>query len=229
MDKGVGRKREIPMNMKRLFAFIVFVGAVAVVVSCNKTSGPNAGHGPNALFPLTAGDTWYYQDSVFSDSGLIVAYPDTMMVNTLRLDDNYGNRYTGVTNPNGWFNGSYILVDPGNTTVSEVDSPAFSPYTFFQTVGQDGPIGRGADYSNPGCPIYSIQYGYASPVTVAGYSCLKNAEVVSDCNNVIREEIISYLSPGIGVVRIEDYLSDSTHNNTLYEDYSQTLTNKVLH
>jgi hypothetical protein len=106
---------------------------------------------------------------------------------------------------------------------------AYSSYTFFQAVGQDGPIGTGADYSNPGCPIQSIQYGYATPVTIAGYSCLKNAEVVSDCNNVIREEVITYLSPGVGLVRIEDYAADSTQGNQLYEDYSQTLTNKVLH
>ncbi|WP_431214788.1 hypothetical protein ACQ86N_08545 [Puia sp. P3] len=120
-------------------------------------------------------------------------------------------------------------MDPSNSIVYEVDSPAYSPYTFFQAVGQDGPIGTGADYSNPGCPIQSIQYGYAAPVSVAGYSCLKNAEVVTDCNSVIREEIFSYLSPGVGVVRIEDYVSDTANGNKLYQDYSQTLTNKVLH
>jgi len=215
--------------MKRLFVFFLIVLSVIAFACSKKSSGPDAGHGPNALFPLVAGDTWYYQDSVFNDSALIVAYPDTMAVNSQRVQDNMGNRYVGLTNPNGWFNGSYILVDPANTTVTEADSPAFSPYTFFQAVGQDGPIGTGADYSNPGCPIQSIQYGYAMPVTIAGYSCLKNAEVVSDCNNVIREEVISYLSPGVGVVRIEDYAADSTHGNKLYEDYSQTLTNKVLH
>jgi hypothetical protein len=215
--------------MKRSFVFFLIVLSVMAFACSKHSSGPDAGHGPNALFPLTAGDTWYYQDSVFNDSALIVAYPDTMTVNSQRVQDNAGNRYVGLTNPNGWFNGSYILVDPGNTTVYEVDSPAYSSYTFFQAVGQDGPIGTGADYSNPGCPIQSIQYGYATPVTIAGYSCLKNAEVVSDCNNVIREEVITYLSPGVGLVRIEDYAADSTQGNRLYEDYSQTLTNKVLH
>ncbi len=217
--------------MKRLIIFFVIVVSAGAVVSCNKnSSGPNAGHGPNALFPLTAGDTWYYDDSTFNDSAALTGYtPDTMTVNGGRLTDNGGNVYVGVTNPRGWFAGSYILVDPGNTAVYEVDSPAYSPFLFFQTVGQDGVVGTGADYSNPGCPIHSIQYGYAAPVTVAKYSCLMNAEVITDCNNVIREEVISYISPGVGVVRIEDYLSDSANNNKLYEDYSQTLTNKVLH
>lgn len=215
--------------MKRFFVFFLIAGIV-VAVSCNKhSSGPDAGHGANALFPLTTGDVWYYQDSVFSDSAVTGVYPDTMTVNGRQFQDNYGNIYIGVTNLNGWFRGSFINVDPSNTIVSEVDSPAYSPYTFFQTVGQDGPIGTGTDYSNPACPVQSVQYGYASPVTVAGYSCLKNAEVTTDCNNVIKEEIISYISPGVGVVRIEDYLSDSTKGNQLYKDYSQTLTNKVLH
>jgi hypothetical protein len=213
--------------MKRSFA--VFSIAITVIaVSCSKhSSGPDAGHGPNALFPLTAGDTWYYQDSVFNDSALMVAYPDTMTINSNRVQGPNAD-FVGLTNPNGWFNGSYILVDPSNTTVYEVDSPAYSPYTFFQNTGQDGPIGTGYDNNN-GCPVQSVQYGYAASFTVAGYSCLKNAEVVTDCNNVIREEVISYLSPGVGVVRIEDYAPDSTKGNKLYEDYSQTLTNKVLH
>src|ERR1700754_5281504 len=216
--------------MKKFFVFFLIVAGVSAIVSCNKnSSGPNAGHGPNALFPLTAGDTWYYADSSFNDTMFSQLTHDTMTINSQRLTDNAGNVYTGITNPGGWFEGSYILVDPGNPAVDEVDSPAYSPYVLFQAVGQDGPVGTGADYSNPGCPIQSIQYGYANPITVAGYSCLKNAEVVTDCNNVIREEIFSYLSPGVGVVRIEDYVADSAKGNKLYEDYSQTLTNKVLH
>ena len=215
--------------MKKFIAFCLIVSGV-VIVSCNKnSSGPDQGHGSNSLFPLTAGDQWDYVDSSFSDTGLAEIDHDTMMVNSQRLQDNFGTTYVGITNPGGWFQGSYIQVDPSNSVVYEVDSPAYSPYTFFQAVGQDGPIGTGADYSNPGCPIQSIQYGYAAPVSVAGYSCLKNAEVVTDCNNVIREEIFSYLSPGVGVVRIEEYVSDTTNGNRLYQDYSQTLANKVIH
>ena len=215
--------------MKRFIVFFLIVASVSAIVSCHKnSSGPNAGHGPNALFPLTAGDTWYYQDSIFNDTMLTGVTPDTATVNSQRLTDNAGNVYVGITNPRGWFQGSYILVDPGNTTVYEVDSPAYNSYVFFQAVGQDGIIGTGFDANN-GCPLRSIQYGYATPVTVAGYPSLKNAEVITDCNNVIREQVISYLSPGVGVVRIEDYVSDSSSGNKLYEDYSQTLTNKVLH
>ncbi|MBS1606336.1 MAG: hypothetical protein JST42_26995 [Bacteroidetes bacterium] len=215
--------------MKKSVAFCLIAGCITIVSCSKRSSGPDEGHGASSLFPLTAGDMWCYQDSVFADTGLEEIDYDTMTVNSQRVQDNFGTTYVGITNPGGWFQGSYIQVDPSNTTVYEVDSPAYSPYTFFQAVPQDGPIGTGADYSNPGCPIQSIQYGYSTPVSVAGYSCLKNAEVVTDCNNVIREEIFSYLSPGVGVVRIEDFVADSTNGNKLYQEYSQTLTNKVLH
>jgi len=121
-------------------------------------------------------------------------------------------------------------VDPSNYTVYEMDVPYYQPYTLFQTVSQDGPIGQGADYSNPACPITSVQYGYAAPVAVYGYQAYKNVEVITNCNNTVLEEVVSYLSPGVGVVRIEDYLTDTVGGaNKFYEDYSQTLTGKTLH
>jgi hypothetical protein len=218
--------------MNRSFAFVLIVIVSVLSVACHKnSSGPSAGYGPNSLFPLTAGDTWYYQDSAFNDSALITTYKDTMVATkNAYTDPGTGTIFLGVSNPSGWFNGSYISVDPSNTAVYEVDSPAFSPYTFFQTVSQDGPVGTGSDYSNPACPVTSVQYGYAAALTVAGYQCYKNAEVITNCNSVILEEIITYLSPGVGVVRIEDYLTDTVGGaNKFYEDYSQTLTSKTLH
>jgi hypothetical protein len=108
--------------MKRYVVFFLIASTMIVIVSsCSKhSSGPDAGHGPNSLFPLTAGDTWYYQDSVFNDSALVVAYPDTMTVNSQRVQG-ANLDFVGLTNPYGWFSGSYILVDPSNTTVLEVD------------------------------------------------------------------------------------------------------------
>ena len=218
--------------MKKSSVFILIVIVSVLSVACHKNStGPSAGYGPNSLFPLTAGDTWYYTDSAFSDSGLIVAYTDTMVATkNAYTDPGTGTIFLGVNNPNGWFRGSYIAVDPSNSAVYEVDSPAYSPYTFFQTVVQDGAIGTGGDYTNPACPITSVQYGYANPLSVYGYQCYKNAEVITDCHQTVLEEVISYLSPGVGVVRMEDYLTDTTGGvNKFYEDYSQTLTGKTLH
>ena len=219
-------------DMKKSFTFLLIVFAAGLTISCNKhTSGPNAGHGPNSLFPLTNGNTWYFTDSAFSDSGLITFYSDTMVATKNSITDQNGTVYLELNNPYGWFNGSYIAVDPNNYAVYEVDSPAFQPYTFFATVNQDGQIADPyTDISNPACPITYSQYGYASPFNVFGYSAYKNAEVVTDCHGTVLEETNSYLSPGVGVVRIEDFLTDTTGGrNLFYEDYSQTLTAKNLH
>jgi hypothetical protein len=223
-----------PKSFDMRISVFILVAAVSVLsVACHKnTSGPSAGYGPHSLFPLTAGDTWYYQDSAFSDSGAAEAFLDTMVAtqSTFR-DQQTGTIFLGLKDGQyGWFNGSYIAVDPSNYAVYEVDSPQFQPYVLFQTVNQDGAIGTGGDNSNPACPISSVQYGYASPVTVYGYQCYKNSEVITDCHGTILEQVNSYLSPGVGPVRLEDYLTDTTGGkNVFYEDFSQTLVGKSLH
>jgi hypothetical protein len=217
----------------KFFAFFLIAFIALVSVSCHKnTSGPNPGYGPNSLFPLTSGDTWYFQDSAFLDSGGVDAFLDTMMATKASVQDpNSGTIFLGLQDgPRGWFNGSYIAVDPSNYAVYEVDTPAFQPYVFFQTVNQDGAVGTGGDYSNPACPLQSVQYGYAAPVQVYGYQCYKNAEIVTDCHNVVVEEVVSYLSPGVGPVRLEDYLTDTTGGkNIMYTNFSSTLVGKNLH
>ena len=219
--------------MNKSHALFLIVFGAALTVACNKhNSGPDAGYGPNSLFPLTNGDTWYYVDSAFNDSGLAVPpYADTMVATKNSVTDQTGTVYLELSDPYGWFNGSYIAVDPNNFAVYEVDSPAFQPYTFFATVNQDGQIANPyTDMTNPACPITYAQYGYANPVNMGNYSAYKNAEVVTDCHGVVLEETNSYLSPGVGVVRIEDFLTDTTGGkNLFYEDYSQTLTGKSLH
>jgi len=218
--------------MKKSHAYLLIVSCAALTIACNKhTSGPDAGYGPNSLFPLTNGDTWYYSDSAFNDSALIAAYADTMVATKNSITDNTGTVYLELSDPYGWFNGSYIAVDPSNFAVYEVDSPAYQPYTFFATVNQDGQISAPyTDGSNTACPITYAQYGYANPVNVYGFSAYKNSEMVTDCHGVVLEETNSYLSPGIGVVRIEDFLTDTTGGrNLFYEDFSQTLTAKSLH
>lgn len=214
--------------MKVLFTTVLLISSF-LVISCSKgTSGPNPGSGPNSLFPLTQGDTWYYMDSAFSDSALTAAYLDTMTVTKETYQDQNGTIYLGLNDPYGWFDGSFIAVDPSNDAIYEVDSPYYEPYTFFATPQQDGQeLGSNTDFTNPSCPLYITQYGYLTPVTIGSYQCLTNIEYVTDCNNNPQEEIISYVAPGTGVVRIAHYQPDSTAG-PLYEDYSQTLQSAVI-
>ena len=175
------------------------------------------------MFPLTQGSVWYYADSAFSDSVVTAAYLDTMTVTKVPYTDQSGTVYLELNDPYGWFDGSYISVDPSNDAIYEVDSPYFSPYTFFAVAQTDGAIiGTGTDFTNPACPLYTTQYGYVTPTIINGFSCLSNIEYTLDCNNNPQEEIISYVAQGTGVVRIVHYLPDSA-TGPLHEDYSQTL------
>ncbi len=210
-----------------LTSAVVF--ACFLVISCSKhSSGPNPGSGAQSLFPLIQGSTWYYADSAFSDSTVLAAYLDTMTVTKNTTQDQSGTVYVELNDPNGWFDGSYISVDPSNNAIYEVDSPYFSPYTFFAVAQSDGAIiGTGTDFTNPACPLYTTQYGYVTPTTINGFSCLSNIEYTLDCNNNPQEEIISYVAQGTGVVRIVHYLPDST-SGPLHEDYSQTLQSATI-
>jgi hypothetical protein len=219
-------------DMKRALAFALVAVVIVFAVACNKSSsGPSAGYGPSSLFPTTAGDTWYFVDSGWSsDSVAPQYYNDTMVATKNAYQDASGTVYLEMQNPYGWFDGSYIAVDPSNAAVYEVDSPYFQPYTMFALVNADGPIAAtSTDYTNPACPVYYNQYGYAAPITEYNYSCYKNSEVITNCNGTVLEETDYFLSEGVGVVRIADYLTDTAGGaNVFYEDYSQTLTGKVL-
>jgi hypothetical protein len=207
---------------------VLLTSAVAIacflVISCSKhSSGPSAGSGPNSIFPLVQGSTWYYADSAFSDSTVTAAYLDTVTVTKTPYQDQNGTIYLELNDPYGWFLGSYISVDPSNLAIYEVDSPYFSPYTFFAVPQQDGQIiGTGIDNTNPACPLTTTQFGYLTPVIVNGFSCLSNIEYTVDCNSNPQEEIDSYVAQGTGVVRIVHYLPDSA-TGPLHKDYSQTL------
>lgn len=214
--------------MKVLFTSAV-VFCCFIVISCSKHSTPPApGSGPSSLFPLVQGSTWYYLDSANNDTALttprVYAYLDTVTPTKVTIQDNQGTVYLEINDPNGWFVGSYIAVDPSNNAIYEADSPAYQPYTFFAVVTQDGQtIGTGQDNTNPACPLFTTQVGYVTTYTVGSFTnCLKNVEYTIDCNNNPQEQITSYVLPGTGVVRIEHWMPDST-TGPLFEDYSQTL------
>jgi hypothetical protein len=226
--------------MKVLLTSAIVLACI-VVLSCNKnSSGPNPGAGPNSLFPLTQGNTWYYQDSSFlPDSTSIIvsaAYPDTMTVTKNTYTDQYGTVYLEMNDYNGWFIGSYIAVDPSNDAIYEADSlGGMQAYTAFAVAQSDGQIiqQNGGQYNpnNIACPLTSTLYGFVTPVTIGPYNnCLTNILLTTDCNSVPLEQIDTYVQPGTGVVRIEDDEADSSSTGgvTLFKSYSQTLTSATI-
>ena len=203
---------------------ILLLPILALACSKMNPGGLTTTTGPS-LWPLKAGYSWIYQDSVFSDTALTSTYLDTATITTqTETDPSSGTVYYGISEYNGWFGtGGYVAVDPYNTTIDEWDSLNY-PYIFFQTGQYDGQfIGSGNDFSNPTCVKQSVQYGFATPTNINGYNCLKNIEYTVDCNNITTEVVVTYVCPGVGVVRMEDYMADSTRNYVPFMDYSQTL------
>jgi hypothetical protein len=227
------------MNLRKtvFLPSMLLLGAI-LTFSCHKITSPNnsnPGNSATALWPLGYGNVWYYNDSSFSDTSAVITTPTAHYLDTISVitqGENSGGLYFyGLNNPNGWFGtGSYIAVDPTNTSVYEWDSLSGEPYyTFFETASQDGTyLGSGTDYTtNPACPITSTQYGFASTTTIGAYTCQANIIYTVNCNNVTIETTAYYLAPGVGPVRIEDYALD-TATNQMYLDYSQTLTSYNL-
>src|ERR1700744_2281605 len=154
--------------MKVLLTSSIILACI-VVMSCNKnSSGPNAGAGPNSLFPLNQGNTWYYVDSSFNAdtaggqtfASLAV---DTMTVTKSTFTDNYGTTYLEL-NDTGWFNGSYIAVDPSNDAIYEADIVGgLQSYVAFAVPQSDGQIIQQStgEYNpnNIACPLTSTLYG----------------------------------------------------------------------
>jgi hypothetical protein len=215
--------------MMKLISCSLLVICIATV-SCTKKSTPNPETLKTSLWPLKFGNTWVYQDSVFSDTAFTGTYPDTAVVLHQTLSDPSGLIYFEVYNPNGWFgSGSYFSVDPNNTEIYAFDSTSNANYLFFQIASPDGTlVGNGTDYTNATCPVQENQYGFATTTTINGYTCYKNIEYNTDCKGVVLETIVTYVAAGAGVVRIEDYLADSTKNNNQYLTYSQTLLSQSI-
>jgi hypothetical protein len=208
--------------MKKSLLFLV---VPILAISCAKmNSGYTSAPGPS-LWPLKAGNSWIYQDSLFTDTAFTSAYLDTATITAQTQTDQYGTIYYGISEYNGWFGtGGYVAVDPYNTTIYEVDSLNKSPYIFFETAQYDGQfLGSGYDFSDINCTKKLSQYGLVTTTSINGFNCLKNIEYTVDCNNITTEAVVTYVSPGVGVVRMEDYMADSSRNNTLFMDYSQTL------
>jgi hypothetical protein len=210
---------------------LILIATIALVaVSCTSNNHTSTGVPSSPLIPLAAGYYWIYTDSVFNQNqggALDSIYLDTVTVNSSVVEINGQNgpvTFYGITDPNGWFGNSYLGVDPTNTAAYGLDSVNGSPYTFFGTSTVDNALlGQSIDNTtNPSCPTTYALYGWASAFTVDTIPCLKNVQEAISCNSQILEQINTYIAPGTGVVRIEDYELDSLGTN-LNKSFTMTL------
>ncbi len=215
--------------MQKKLAFLIPVLVIALW-SCTKTSttAPVNPGSSSSIWPLKAGNSFIYQDTVFNADGSAAEfYTDSAYVNT-QTTSRSGVTFYGFTDSLGWFGtGGFLAIDPANTAIYGLDSAneVSSPYLVFAIAPADGYLlASNQDFSNPNCIGFDASYGFTSTYNVAGYSCYKNIEYIRDCNGNITYTTVTYVSPGAGIVRVEEYsVVPGSTSNALYLDYSQTL------
>lgn len=215
-------------HMRKLFFILpLFVVAAA----CTPKSSYNSGTPSQPLVPVVPGNYWIYQDSVFNQNNLGVfenTYRDSMYVTSTSAELTGTNGvvvFYQLADTGGWFGDSFMGLDPSNTVLYGLDSLNGTAYIEFGTSSQDGAsLGSDVDNTtNPACPVTYTLYGYATTTVINGHTCLKNVQTTVNCNTFTLEQINTYVAPGVGVVRIEDYEADSTLTH-LNLSFTQTLT-----
>ena len=223
--------------MKKFLGFSTLLMVLIVtVVACSKkavvvnNSYPSNGVGSN-LFPFKAGNMWIYQDSTWdSTKALDKVFADTAYISTSTIgfsQANGGLLYNFV-DPKGVFGSCYFGTTSdlnGNGIIIELDYNNNYPYLFFGTATNgDSSLGTWKDASNASCTLSNQQFAFANPIKINGYNCYKNVITTSNCNNINTENFVEYVSPGVGIVRLENWKQDTTGiNKPLYLEYSQTL------
>ena len=182
--------------------------------ACTKTVADNSAVNITApLWPMKAGNSWVYSDSIFTADGeLSTSYADsTFIPNKTASAD--GNTFYAYNDSLGWFGASgYVAADATNSSLYVLDSlNAGSSYLIFSLSAP-----------TPSATDYDALYSFTNTFTVNGYSCYKNLEQEKDENGNVVYANVYYVSPGVGLVRIEEY-SIRPNTNSLFMDYSQTL------
>ncbi|OIQ95998.1 hypothetical protein GALL_219950 [mine drainage metagenome] len=209
--------------MKSLSFFLAII-FVIIIAGCSKTADNNAAsNSATSLWPLKAGNSWVYQDSSYDATGALTdSYSDSTFITNQTTNSN-GINFFGLNDSTGWFGTtSFAGVDGSNTSLYLMDSINTDAYVFFSLNPPDGYLTDSTDFeSNPSNAGSDGLYGFKNTFTINGFTCYKNQENVTDENGNITYATVYYVSPGVGVVRIEEYSTDT--NNVLYLDYSQTL------
>ena len=100
-----------------------------------------------------------------------------------------------------------------------------SSYLFFSLTPPNGFLnGSNTDSFVSSDAESDALYGFNTTFNINGFTCYKNLENIADADGNVIYANVYYVSPGIGVVRIEEYSPNpNSTTNALYLDYSQTL------
>lgn len=161
----------------------------------NNTGNPTDTLG-SYLIPLKKGNSWnylyYYYDSNGDLEGTTHWLDEIWSTTTY-----YGNTY---------YEARWNIRNLDSNTVEVMRSNGKAE-VFFKRVFTDSTVIYADTLSSIDTTVRKL-VAYSTPVDILGYSCIKN-EVVTTIMGVTVEKNVTYIKPGIGIVRYEFYYGDS--------------------
>ncbi|HTR32000.1 MAG TPA: hypothetical protein VMH27_22165 [Puia sp.] len=202
----------------------LLVGAILLFLGCSKksNSGSGAPSVSNGLMPLSVGNYWQYSRVDYdSASGLpkdtvsdgIYIIGEVSVNGTTYFQQNQ----VSITN----INGPSYFINIDSNTLDKIDSA--SQYTFFKRITADSSLEDSwPDTVSDHCKGHNLLVAFSGNYPIGSYSCLRNEVQVADCTGFVFEKWEYYLKPGLGLVRVQHYKTDSLGN--FYLHFSEDLT-----
>jgi len=183
------------MNLKLIVLILPLSIYLLACTKENNTNNPTDTPDKN-LIPLKEGNNWNYLYYNYDDNGNLqgTTHWFDSIVSTIPHD---GNTYYAAR----W---NIRNVD---TNTVEVKRDNGRIEIFFKRVFTDSTVIY-TDTLSPFDNTVRKLVAYATPVNILGYSCIKN-EVVTTTMGVTVEKNVTYIKPGIGIVRYEFYYGNT--------------------
>lgn len=192
--------------MQKLFVFFVLL----LLFSCSKDSIPaNPPASNNQVYPIVSGNYWVYRDSSFNDNGSFYGSAPSDTLRTIYSITFQGNVFYGADT---FYITQTYYRQADDSTIEEYDPAVNNSYIYFRHVKTNNTIIRSEDvvYSNE--HFVTTLTGYTDTTNLYGYDCIRN-ESTSTRSGILNLKIIIYVKPGVGVVRYEYYLRNTTTGN----------------
>lgn len=195
----------VPVKQLFMKYLCILLCCLALLPACKKEAAEKEAPRParqDGLWPLVLQNEWTYKRTFYtpdgkeesSFSGEQIKITDTLDV---RGQLYFRDKQTG-----------YTVTNVGMNSVRGIglDSSLNDPFAIvFQRVyASDSIIWRMTDGV---CTARESAFrGYGALTNVNGYECLKNERASRDCNGNLTSRYVTYLKPGVGIVRQEEYV-----------------------
>lgn len=195
---------------------------IILLASCSNNNNSPIPPADNNILPLKVGNSWTYttisysQNGQIQDSGTLVE-----TVASTKLMD--GKTFFRITDNLG---GELSFRNEDDKTVQIDDDNSVS--IFFKIVDVDSTKYLTEPWQVNNCTGQALKFGFTGSFNFDGYDCLKNEEILVNCNGEPDTKYIYYVKPGIGLIKWDEYLYIN-NGSALYHYYSQDIRSYSLH